>query len=343
MDFFRLPGDGSRNEDLAAGRSSRGRSDLGTHARSGRETPLRGAHDRPRARAGDGDVVRRRELGMALGGVQPQDPPRLRIRRPAALQALRAAPRWVPTRDPSRAPRHDPGPTAPPATLPQPDTPSPRVNPVPYLVSLPVPYLTDVKGFTNAQVTSDIFPVSVYASLAFYLVAGPVSAALGLKSFLVLGALCKLCTRAILIWGSSIHAMRLMQVSAAGAAMTSSCSRTSRRPDESARANRRRLSSRHGAVSAASLGAYTVAAELGQLAFDAARYNRFFTSLSSPSDSASSPARRYPPRRRRRERRATTEPPPPPPPAIAFRRRLRSRARSRAHGRERARVTRLPR
>ena len=75
-----------------------------------------------------------------------------------------------------------------------------------------MPYLTDVKGFTNAQVTSDIFPVSVYASLAFYLAAGPVSAALGLKSFLVLGALCKLCTRAILIWGSSIHAMRLMQV-----------------------------------------------------------------------------------------------------------------------------------
>ena len=73
------------------------------------------AHTTARARArSDGDVVRRRELGMALGGVQPQDPPRLRIRRPAALQALRAAPRWVPTRDPSRAPRHDPGPTAPP-------------------------------------------------------------------------------------------------------------------------------------------------------------------------------------------------------------------------------------
>ena len=305
------------------------------------------AHTTARARArSDGDVVRRRELGMALGGVQPQDPPRLRIRRPAALQALRAAPRWVPTRDPSRAPRHDPGPTAPPATLPQPDTPSPRVNPVPYLVSLPVPYLTDVKGFTNAQVTSDIFPVSVYASLAFYLVAGPVSAALGLKSFLVLGALCKLCTRAILIWGSSIHAMRLMQVLfAAGAASDlilfayPTPTRTIR-----PRANRRRHRAATGAVSAASLGAYTVAAELGQLAFDAgASYESLFYVSFVSVGLGPSPARRYPPRRRRRERRRPTEPPPPPPPAIAFRRRLRSRARSRAHGRERARVTRLPR
>ena len=306
------------------------------------------AHTTARARArSDGDVVRRRELGMALGGVQPQDPPRLRIRRPAALQALRAAPRWVPTRDPSRAPRHDPGPTAPPATLPQPDTPSPRVNPVPYLVSLPVPYLTDVKGFTNAQVTSDIFPVSVYASLAFYLVAGPVSAALGLKSFLVLGALCKLCTRAILIWGSSIHAMRLMQVLfAAGAASdlilfaylyadpNDPPPREPTSPIEPPRApsapppSARTPSPRNSDNSRSTPARVT---------------NRFFTSLSSPSDSASSPARRYPPRRRRRERRATTEPPPPPPPAIAFRRRLRSRARSRAHGRERARVTRLPR
>ena len=239
------------------------------------------AHTTARARArSDGDVVRRRELGMALGGVQPQDPPRLRIRRPAALQALRAAPRWVPTRDPSRAPRHDPGPTAPPATLPQPDTPSPRVNPVPYLVSLPVPYLTDVKGFTNAQVTSDIFPVSVYASLAFYLVAGPVSAALGLKSFLVLGALCKLCTRAILIWGSSIHAMRLMQVLfAAGAASDLILfAYLYADPNESAPAQTDvAYRAATGAVSAASLGAYTVAAELGQLAFDAgASYESLF-------------------------------------------------------------------
>ena len=179
------------------------------------------------------------------------------------------------SRSPSRS-----RPDSPPPRLPQPDTPSPRINLVPYLVSLPVPYLTDVKGFTNAQVTSDIFPVSVYASLAFYLAAGPVSAALGLKSFLVLGALCKLCTRAILIWGSSIHAMRLMQVLfAAGAASDLILfAYLYADPNDSAPA---RIDVAYraatGAVSAASLGAYTVAAELGQLAFDAgASYESLF-------------------------------------------------------------------
>lgn len=80
------------------------------------------------------------------------------------------------------------------------------------LRSFPVPYLTDVKGFTRDAVTEDIFPVSIYASLAFYLVAGPVSHALGCKAFVVLGALCKLATRMILIWGDSLGAMKLMQV-----------------------------------------------------------------------------------------------------------------------------------
>ena len=30
-----------------------------------------------------------------------------------------------------------------------------------------MPYLTDVKGFTNESVANDIFPVSIYASLVF--------------------------------------------------------------------------------------------------------------------------------------------------------------------------------
>ena len=124
--------------------------------------------------------------------------------------------------------------------------------------------------------------MSVYASLAFYLAAGPVSATLGLKSFLVLGALCKLCTRAILIWGSSIHAMRLMQVlfAAGGASDLILFAYLYADPDASESAPARTgvaYRAATGAVSAASLGAYTVAAELGQLAFDAgASYESLF-------------------------------------------------------------------
>ena len=61
-----------------------------------------------------------------------------------------------------------------------------------------MPYLTDVKGFTNESVANDIFPVSIYASLVFYLVAGPVSRRIGLKTFVLLGATCKLWTRILL-------------------------------------------------------------------------------------------------------------------------------------------------
>ena len=75
-----------------------------------------------------------------------------------------------------------------------------------------MPYLTDVKGFTNQSVANDIFPVSIYASLVFYLVAGPVSRRIGLKTFVLLGATCKLWTRILLVWGTSLGAMQSTQV-----------------------------------------------------------------------------------------------------------------------------------
>ena len=75
-----------------------------------------------------------------------------------------------------------------------------------------MPYLTDVKGFTNESVANDIFPVSIYASLVFYLVAGPVSRRIGLKTFVLLGATCKLWTRILLVWGTSLGAMQFTQV-----------------------------------------------------------------------------------------------------------------------------------
>ena len=75
-----------------------------------------------------------------------------------------------------------------------------------------MPYLTDVKGFTNESVADDIFPVSIYASLVFYLVAGPVSRRIGLKTFVLVGATCKLWTRILLVWGTSLGAMQFTQV-----------------------------------------------------------------------------------------------------------------------------------
>ena len=75
-----------------------------------------------------------------------------------------------------------------------------------------MPYLTDVKDFTNESVADDIFPVSIYASLVFYLVAGPVSRRIGLKTFVLVGATCKLWTRILLVWGTSLGAMQFTQV-----------------------------------------------------------------------------------------------------------------------------------
>ena len=65
-----------------------------------------------------------------------------------------------------------------------------------------VPYLKDVKGFSSAQVEADILPVSVYASLVFFLLAGPAASGTSTKAVLVAGGACKLLTRVLLLWGA---------------------------------------------------------------------------------------------------------------------------------------------
>ena len=60
-----------------------------------------------------------------------------------------------------------------------------------------VPYLKDVKGFSSAQVEADILPVSVYASLVFFLLAGPAASGTSTKAVLVAGGACKLLTRVL--------------------------------------------------------------------------------------------------------------------------------------------------
>jgi len=188
-----------------------------------------------------------------------------------------------------------------------------------------VPYLVDVKGFTNKQVNSDIFPVSLYASLVFFIVAGPAASLTSTKTVLVAGGACKLLTRVLLLWGRTLADMRLMQVAfAAGSAsdlMLYAYVAAVTRKAASGRAQEHgagatidadtpSVASTHesevrfvtGAVSAAALLGYMVAAEFGQVAFErgASYESLFYVSLVSiclgcvgiaslPSDRTSAP------------------------------------------------------
>ena len=150
-----------------------------------------------------------------------------------------------------------------------------------------MPYLTDVKGFTNESVANDIFPVSIYASLVFYLVAGPVSRRIGLKTFVLVGATCKLWTRILLVWGTSLGAMQFTQVlfavgTSADAILLAYAYAVARKDDVDARPspstpNPNPPSARPGgryrtvtaAITASHLGSYTLAALFGQIAYNA--------------------------------------------------------------------------
>ena len=171
-----------------------------------------------------------------------------------------------------------------------------------------VPYLMDVKGFSSAQVEADILPVSVYASLVFFLLAGPAASGTSTKAVLVAGGACKLLTRVLLLWGRTLGAMRLMQVAfAAGAASdlmlyaylaetaprdadldgvrdapasesgggAEGASPASFGSDAPSAGSRVRFAT--GAASASAMLGYMLAAELGQIAFErGASYDSLF-------------------------------------------------------------------
>ena len=144
-----------------------------------------------------------------------------------------------------------------------------------------MPYLTDVKGFSGDAVAKDIFPVSIYASLFFYLIAGPASKRMGLKTFVLCGAACRLWTRMILLWGTSLGAMRLMQVVYAAGTSADAILMAyayaivgGEETDERGigmnvhSSEGRRYRTVTGALSASHLGSYMLAALSGQVAFD---------------------------------------------------------------------------
>ena len=142
-----------------------------------------------------------------------------------------------------------------------------------------MPYLTDVKGFSGDAVAKDIFPVSIYASLFFYLIAGPASKRMGLKTFVLCGAACRLWTRMILLWGTSLGAMQLMQVVYAAGTSADAIlmayayaivggEETDVHGIHVHSSEGRRYRTVTGALSASHLGSYMLAALFGQVAFD---------------------------------------------------------------------------
>ena len=201
---------------------------------------------------------------------------RLRLRLPATPETLGATHRCVPE-----------CPKCPHESLRSHPLTFPSLPPPPSTYT--VPYLTDVKGFSGDAVAKDIFPVSIYASLFFYLIAGPASKRMGLKTFVLCGAACRLWTRMILLWGTSLGAMRLMQVVyAAGTsadailmayayAIVGGEEETNELGTHVLSSEGRRYRTVTGALSASHLGSYMLAALFGQVAFDSgASYEALF-------------------------------------------------------------------
>ncbi|KAF4715770.1 hypothetical protein FOZ62_002950, partial [Perkinsus olseni] len=69
----------------------------------------------------------------------------------------------------------------------------------------------ETKGFTDDQINSQIYPWSTYACIPFLLVGGCLSEFVGYKLELILGALGRLATRFLLLFGSSLLDMQIMQ------------------------------------------------------------------------------------------------------------------------------------
>lgn len=74
------------------------------------------------------------------------------------------------------------------------------------------PYLVSVKGFTNQQVNHDIFPYLTYTYFLATALSTPAVQLLGYKRVILLGTFCRLFTRLLLLYGSTLWEMQLMQV-----------------------------------------------------------------------------------------------------------------------------------
>ncbi|OAE34174.1 hypothetical protein AXG93_1593s1330 [Marchantia polymorpha subsp. ruderalis] len=78
----------------------------------------------------------------------------------------------------------------------------------PYLV----PYLTRVKLISNEEVNIDIFPVGVYSTLFFTLLAAPACHFFSYRAVIIMGTFGKLATFSILFSGKSLFSMQITQI-----------------------------------------------------------------------------------------------------------------------------------
>jgi thiamine transporter 2/3 len=74
------------------------------------------------------------------------------------------------------------------------------------------PYLRYYKGFTKEQVNVDIFSVWTYSYLAFAFLFGPLTEMGTYRVVIIVGALARLSTRFLLLFGESVLSQQLMQV-----------------------------------------------------------------------------------------------------------------------------------
>ena len=78
-------------------------------------------------------------------------------------------------------------------------------------------FLVENKGLTTQQLDDDVWPWDTYGSFAFLLPVGLLADALGYRTVIFAGLLCRECTRVLLVFGSGVNAMATMQVTYAGA------------------------------------------------------------------------------------------------------------------------------
>ncbi|KAF4676802.1 hypothetical protein FOL47_004973 [Perkinsus chesapeaki] len=75
---------------------------------------------------------------------------------------------------------------------------------------LPV-YLNQVKGFTMDQINNEIFPVWTYSALVIIFASGFIAEFLGYRAVLILGGVGRVCTRFILMFGTTVLQMQFCQ------------------------------------------------------------------------------------------------------------------------------------
>lgn len=77
-------------------------------------------------------------------------------------------------------------------------------------------YLLNVKGFTQEELATNVWPWATFGSFLFLLPFGLLAELVSARHVIMLGLLCREATRVLLIWGQSIQEMQLVELAYAG-------------------------------------------------------------------------------------------------------------------------------